>query len=102
MKLLAPLLIALFATGCVLSEPDAVEGEVDGPTLYLDRCESCHGYDGRGTDAGPDLRWRVQGMTVDEVADVVLFGEGLMSPVDLDEAEATEVAGFTVNELFAL
>jgi mono/diheme cytochrome c family protein len=99
--LLPSLAVALLLVGCMTeptTDPYAFE-DSDGAALYLETCESCHGYDGRGSDSGPDLYWRTQDMTVDEVADVVLFGEGLMDSIDLDEDEATAVASFLLGEL---
>ncbi len=93
--------MAMFLTmvGCgpALSGPSGEE--LDGGTLYLDHCETCHGYDGRGTDSGPELQWRASGMTGDEIADVIVLGEGAMRALDLDDEEASAVAGFVLDVL---
>ena len=71
----------------------------DGPTLYLESCASCHGVDARGTDAGPDLRWRTETMTLEEVADTIVLGHGQMLPLDLDDDEAEAVAEYILESL---
>lgn len=88
--------LALALSAC---EVEGTDEELDGGTLYLDHCERCHGYDGRGTDFGADLGQRARDLTVDEVADTILLGEGSMDPLDLDESEAEAVAAFVLDVL---
>ncbi len=91
------LILALALAACgPESTPDE---ELDGGDIYLASCESCHGYDGRGTDTGADLYWAAEGMTVEEVSDVVVLGEGTMRAVDLDDSEAEAVAAFLLDVL---
>lgn len=96
--ILLRLLMVLGATtaSCVAPEPADVAA-VDAPALYAERCAACHGFDGAGTDAGPDLPSRVAGLDAEEVADVVLFGVGLMPAVDVDEVEAQALAEFVLD-----
>ncbi len=95
--------VVLMLAGCGPAEQAAgsANGDLDGGALYLDHCAVCHGYDARGTDRGPDLHWRVRGMSVEEIADVIILGQGAMKPLDLDDDEADTVAFFLLDVLVA-
>ena len=96
------LALLLGATGCAFVPTNysgTVGEESDGGALYLEHCEACHGYDGRGTSRGADLYWRLGEMDVDDVIDAVLVGEGLMEPVALTEEDAEAVAYFVLDNL---
>jgi len=98
MRRLLPALVLLLLTAC--GDPLGVDGgEVDGPSLYLGHCADCHGVDARGTDSGPDLKWRTDGMTAADVADTIVLGFGQMNALDLDDDEADAISGFLVESL---
>lgn len=97
MKGLAPLAALLLAAcGGPLGDD-----EDPGPELYAEHCAGCHGGDARGAEFGPDLMWRSQGLDVDDVADIIAFGEGLMDPLDLTPEEAEAVADYLLEGLLA-
>lgn len=91
--------LLLVTAACGPAPGETADEDIDGGPLYLEHCERCHGYDGRGTDAGADLRWRAGSMTADEIADVIVLGEGLMKPLDLSDEEASAVADFVLENL---
>ena len=51
-------------TNPLAHRPEAVAG---GQKLFQQRCESCHGEDGRGSSKGPDLAQAVQSQTDGEL-----------------------------------
>ena len=64
----------------------------DGATVYGEVCIACHGADGKGSVAGPDLEPIVAALTDEEIADVALNGFGNMDPMPVSEEEALAVA----------
>lgn len=52
--------------------------ELDGEVLYDDLCASCHGADGRGTSAGPGILEDVREQDYQDMAEVILEGDGTM------------------------
>jgi hypothetical protein len=84
--------------GC---DAPGTSGEPDPSQLFFATCSGCHGGDATGTDRGPDLTWQAADMSVDEVVDVILDGEGSMDPVDLTSEEAHVVADHLIDVLLA-
>lgn len=99
MKHLLTLAVLLLCAACGGPLDSDSDNEADGPTLYLETCADCHGVDARGTEQGPDLRWRTAEMTIDDVADTIALGQGQMRPLDLDDDEADAVARFLLESL---
>ena len=96
--------LAALLVGCddpVAPEPLDEEEAVDAEALFGLACGSCHGADGRGTTDGPDLVFRVGDLSVEEVADVVQNGAGVMEPVPLPDEETVVVATWVVEQLGA-
>ena len=74
-------------------------GDRDGMTVYNEICIACHGVDGRGSAAGPDLEPFAATYTDEEIADVALNGVGNMDPMSVTEGEALAVAAY-IKTLF--
>lgn len=92
-------LLALLLVACASEEPmdTAFEAPETPADVYARACSYCHADDGRGTNLGPDLRERTADMSVDDVAEVVLYGSGFMDPIRLDPEEAREVAEYVLE-----
>ncbi len=88
----------LSLAGC--GRPGAA-GEPDPSQLFYATCSGCHGADATGTDRGPDLSWQAADLSLEEVVDVILDGEGSMDPVDLTSEEAHLVADHLIEVLLA-
>ncbi len=73
--------------------------ERDGMTVYSEVCIACHGVDGRGSAAGPDLEPFAASYTDEQIADVALNGFGNMDPMSVTEGEALAVAAY-IKTLF--
>ena len=83
------------------SEPvDTAPVELTGKELYEIHCTDCHGFDGRGTDTGPDLKPELEHHSDTKIMDVILNGDGDMNPVPVTEEEATRIVDYLRNELF--
>jgi mono/diheme cytochrome c family protein len=66
---------------------DSDEIEPTGAGLYATHCAACHGEDGHGSDAGPDLARELH-HTDEELIAVMIQGKKDMEPADVTEAEA--------------
>lgn len=65
-----------------------------GEPIFKTACGTCHGDDGRGADgpeAGPDLAEHVAAHTDEEIAYVLLVGQGDMPAPGLSNAENAHV-----------
>jgi hypothetical protein len=76
-------------------------GAWDGERLYQFYCQPCHGDDGSGSMLGPDITERVWDFTDAELLQIILEGTDGMSPINLEEDEASLVVGW-IRESFPL
>jgi len=74
-------------------------GAWDGARLYQFYCQPCHGDDGSGSMLGPDITERVWDFTDAELLQIILEGTDGMSPINLEEDEASLVVGW-IRESF--
>ncbi|MCB9765373.1 MAG: cytochrome c [Alphaproteobacteria bacterium] len=71
---------------------DTDGGALDGQALYTRHCATCHGPDGAGTSAGPDIREEVFEEPIDELVEVMQEGEDDMPPTGVTAAEGRAIA----------
>jgi len=90
------LILSLVACG----SPDYSNGDaVAGADVYAASCESCHGADGKlgvqvGGVAAADLVFETGDLTDDELARVILDGEGTMPAQSLDDTETADCIAY--------
>lgn len=71
-------------------------GSTDGAALFASGCTGCHGADG---DSGyaPDLSDEVPGEDIEDLKEVIMFGDGAMPAIYPDDAQATAVAQYLLD-----
>ncbi len=90
------LILSLLACGT----PDYSNGDaVAGADVYASTCESCHGADGKlGVEVGgtpaADLTFETGDLGDDELARVILEGEGTMPAQALDDTETADCIAY--------
>lgn len=72
-----------------------------GKTVFAENCAGCHGEDGLGGAAGPDLTTMPLAQTEEGTIEQVTNGGGSMPPFggQLSEEEISDVAAFVVHEI---
>lgn len=83
MKLIINCLFLLYfllsTLACKLEKKEDNPAKPDGKALYLDRCTSCHGMDGRmGFGGAKDITKTLK--SLDEIIQQVTNGKGAMAP----------------------
>lgn len=90
------LILSLLACG----SPDYSNGDaVAGADVYAASCESCHGADGKlgvevGGEPAADLVFETGDLSDDEIAHVILEGEGTMPAQTLDDTETADCIAY--------
>jgi mono/diheme cytochrome c family protein len=77
----------------VATDSSASTESQSGEELYLYRCSGCHGEDGGGTAAGPNIRNEL-GKSDEALIRVILEGEDDMDPVNVTEEEAQLIVDY--------
>ena len=62
-----------------------------GAQLYTTHCSACHGPNGSGSVAGPDIREDVLEEDTEEIVEVILEGEDDMPPIAILPSEALQI-----------
>lgn len=75
--------------------------EESGDQIFDRVCAVCHGVDGRGGVSAPDLLDVANGMTVQDLTEVILYGSGYMEPLRLTEEDAIAVSEYIVDVYLA-
>lgn len=70
---------------------DTGELEMDGAVLYSTYCSPCHGDDGTGTNAGPNIIPELGRHDDSFITDVILNGHDEMEPVDVTAEQAQAI-----------
>lgn len=72
---------------------ESLEGEVelDGETIFANSCSSCHGADLSG-GMGPDLTKIGNDLSAEEIAEIVINGQGDMPAISVSQEEADTIA----------
>lgn len=74
---------------------DTTETAGAAEEIYKDSCASCHGGDLSG-GMGPELTGN--GLSADEISNIIENGQGSMPPVNLSEEDRSEVANWLSNQ----
>ena len=75
--------------------PQELQGRVDcGEDVYMSACANCHGAQGQGTASGQGLQGHVQGHSDLELIQSIVYGEGTMPPIDLENQEVADVLAY--------
>lgn len=75
--------------------PQELQGRVDcGEDVYMSQCANCHGAQGQGTSSGQGLQGHVQGHSDLELIQSIVYGEGTMPPIDLENQEVADVLAY--------
>ncbi|HZW67608.1 MAG TPA: cytochrome c [Pseudogracilibacillus sp.] len=76
--------------GGVVEETDG-ETATDPEAIYANSCAGCHAADLSGA-VGPDLTAVGGSLSVEEIEEIIVNGQGSMPPVELSDEETTTIA----------
>ena len=75
--------------------PQDLEGRVDcGEEIYINYCANCHGGQGQGTSNGQGLIGHIQGHSDVQLIQSIVYGEGTMPPMNLENQEVADVVAY--------
>lgn len=75
--------------------PQDLQGRVDcGEEVYITACANCHGAQGQGTPNGQGLVGHIQGHSDIELIQSIVYGEGSMPPINLENQEVADVIAY--------
>jgi len=71
--------LGLWICACNIEKKEITESKPDGKTVYMDRCTSCHGTNGKlGFGGAKDIS--TSSLSVDQIIHQVTNGKGAMAP----------------------
>jgi hypothetical protein len=75
--------------------PQDLDGRVDcGEEIYINYCANCHGGQGQGTSNGQGLIGHIQGHSDVQLIQSIVYGEGTMPPMNLENQEVADVVAY--------
>lgn len=78
-KTIFALCLLLTIIACKLEKKENTPSKTDGKAIYMDRCTSCHGMDGKmGFGGAKDITQTMK--SLDEIIHQVTNGKGAMAP----------------------
>lgn len=100
-KLVLPSMFSLLIFSCKLEKKEEVSTKPDGKTIYMDRCTSCHGMDGKlGFGGAKDITSSRK--TIEEIVNQVTNGKGAMAPykniLSTEEIRAVSEYAFSMQK----
>lgn len=69
-------------------------GGLDGESLYISNCSSCHGADAMGGNGGPPLDREVRMLNDSQLIQIMQNGEGRMPAIDVTTEEGQAIVDY--------